>query len=399
MKKEFVVFMALFLIFGMLVHAPLVLAQEDDNSGPGNADDTTTEDDSDDDDSDDDSSGSSDDELEIEIESEDDSDDDSDDSEERVRFRDREDRVEIEIERNGQKIKIRADGAAAERLRAALQDRNRIRIHTNDSTLPENCSRRGSTIRCELENGRSMVVEAGESGNTIVSVRGVNMTTRVELYHHDGRVFGVFGENESRPIDFLPDEIRERVRARINASIEGNESIELNDEGEYRVEVRKRARFLGLFRIRERMIFEVDPTTGGVLSERAPWWGFLAADETSEDTEDEAEESQITITLSEQSDSGESGTAVLVESNGEVTVTLSTVGFEEDVSQPAHIHLGSCPDVGAIAYPLTNVLNGESVTVLDVTFDQLGSELPLGINVHKSAEEASIWTACGDIEF
>ena len=75
------------------------------------------------------------------------------------------------------------------------------------------------------------------------------------------------------------------------------------------------------------------------------------------------------------------------------------IGAPENVSQPVHIHVGSCPEVGEVKYPLTNVLDGESVTTLDVTLEQLEIELPLAINVHKSVTEASVYISCGDIQF
>lgn len=116
-------------------------------------------------------------------------------------------------------------------------------------------------------------------------------------------------------------------------------------------------------------------------------------------TETQQAVNMISVTLNEQNDSGETGTATLVEENGQVVVTLSTQGSPVNIPQPAHIHVGACPDVGAVAYPLTNVVNGASITTLNVTLVQLESELPLGINVHKSASEAKVYTACGDLAF
>lgn len=104
-----------------------------------------------------------------------------------------------------------------------------------------------------------------------------------------------------------------------------------------------------------------------------------------------------TITLDEQNESSESGTAVLTENNGKVTVVLNMTGAPEDTPQPAHIHVGKCPDVGEVKYPLTNVVNGTSETTIDATLDQLRSEQPLGINVHKSADEAKVYVSCGDL--
>ena len=105
----------------------------------------------------------------------------------------------------------------------------------------------------------------------------------------------------------------------------------------------------------------------------------------------------MTVTLAEQNDSGESGTAVLKEVDGQVMVTLSLTGAPEGVSQPAHIHNGSCDNLGGIAYPLTNPMDGSSETMVDVTLDQLMSELPLVVNVHKSVSEAGVYVSCGDL--
>lgn len=107
--------------------------------------------------------------------------------------------------------------------------------------------------------------------------------------------------------------------------------------------------------------------------------------------------SEMTINLAAENKSGEAGTAVLKEENGVTTVTLDLTGFTADVSQPAHIHVGGCPGVGAVKYPLTNVINGKSVTVLSLTLDQLKQSLPLAINVHKSAKDIAIYTSCGEL--
>lgn len=103
------------------------------------------------------------------------------------------------------------------------------------------------------------------------------------------------------------------------------------------------------------------------------------------------------ILLSEQNNSGVSGSAVLREENDQVTVTLNITGGPSGTPQPAHIHVGACPDVGNVKYPLTNVVDGQSQTVLNVTLDQLKAEQPLAINVHKSAAQITAYTACGDL--
>ena len=37
--------------------------------------------------------------------------------------------------------------------------------------------------------------------------------------------------------------------------------------------------------------------------------------------------------------------------------------------------------------------------MLDVTLEQLRSELPLAINIHRSAAEASVYVSCGELSF
>lgn len=104
------------------------------------------------------------------------------------------------------------------------------------------------------------------------------------------------------------------------------------------------------------------------------------------------------VVLSEIKKSGESGTATLQGlEDGTLTVTIQTTGFTPDVPQPAHIHVGSCPGVGAVKYPLTALVNGASTTKLSVSYDALLREVPLAINVHKSEKQVSVYTACGDI--
>ena len=109
--------------------------------------------------------------------------------------------------------------------------------------------------------------------------------------------------------------------------------------------------------------------------------------------------SSITVTLSEQNASGEMGTAVLEEINGAVRVTVSVSGQPDGSVQPAHIHTGACPTPGAVVYPLTSLQDNSSVTMLNVSLADLEAQLPLAINLHKSAAEAQIYIACGDLSF
>ena len=107
-------------------------------------------------------------------------------------------------------------------------------------------------------------------------------------------------------------------------------------------------------------------------------------------------EKYLMIDLSSQNDSGESGTATITEEEGKAKVVLSLSGSLA-APQPAHIHTGSCADLGGVKYPLTSPVSGVSETMLDVSANDILSQLPLAINVHKSVEEISTYVACGDI--
>ncbi len=105
-----------------------------------------------------------------------------------------------------------------------------------------------------------------------------------------------------------------------------------------------------------------------------------------------------TFTLNEQNGSGQYGTAVLEETGGKVKVTIALTS-PTTTKEPAHIHVGSCPTPGAVTFPLTDVVSGTSVTVIDTTFDKLKAMGALAINIHKSAAESGTYYACGNLSF
>ena len=114
--------------------------------------------------------------------------------------------------------------------------------------------------------------------------------------------------------------------------------------------------------------------------------------------EEERLESALQFDLLPQNNSGLSGKAMLKEENGKVRVRVQLSGPKSDVPQPAHIHGGSCPKPGAVYYPLASVEKGKSETLVDVSLAKLKSELPLAVNLHKSAAESGIYVSCGDLK-
>ena len=111
----------------------------------------------------------------------------------------------------------------------------------------------------------------------------------------------------------------------------------------------------------------------------------------------------ITVEISTQNNSKEMGSATLTEEDGKTRIVLALEGVPQNVSQPAHIHTGSCAKIGGVKYPLSNVTSigdgkGGSETVVDVALDSLTAMLPLAINVHESQQKANVYVACGDIK-
>jgi hypothetical protein len=105
-----------------------------------------------------------------------------------------------------------------------------------------------------------------------------------------------------------------------------------------------------------------------------------------------------TVKLSPQSKSGESGTATLTESGeGKTKVVLNVSGGPAGVSQPVHIHRGTCAKLDPKpAFPLSPLVNGKSETTINTSLEAL-QKGDYAINGHKSTKEVSTYVFCGDI--
>jgi Cu/Zn superoxide dismutase len=126
-----------------------------------------------------------------------------------------------------------------------------------------------------------------------------------------------------------------------------------------------------------------------------------AAEETLEDVLTEAEDAleavALTLDLEEQNDSGISGTVELSPtSEGTIEVEIELTGSDGG-PHPAHIHRGSCADLDPNpAFPLDDVVDGESESEVDVTTAEL-TMTEYAINVHESPENAQTYVACADV--
>ncbi|MBI2965390.1 MAG: DUF4331 family protein, partial [Chloroflexi bacterium] len=106
----------------------------------------------------------------------------------------------------------------------------------------------------------------------------------------------------------------------------------------------------------------------------------------------------IEVALNARNNSGQTGKAVLRASGDNTVVTISVTPSPSGASQPAHIHKPSpCDKLGGVDYPLTSVVNGQSVTTVKAKLSDILSQ-PRAINIHKSGKEASIYTSCGELK-
>lgn len=105
----------------------------------------------------------------------------------------------------------------------------------------------------------------------------------------------------------------------------------------------------------------------------------------------------LTLQLRVQNNSGQSGTAILTDLGNNTTKVVIDLGANSPAGpQPAHLHTGTCSNLGAVKYPLTNVANGKSETTVNVALSALLAE-PYAVNVHKSTTEAAIYVSCAEV--
>jgi CHRD domain len=109
--------------------------------------------------------------------------------------------------------------------------------------------------------------------------------------------------------------------------------------------------------------------------------------------------SEIVVEMQPIGGSGITGTATLEPKGEQTNVTLELQDPTGGTGDPqvAHIHNGTCANLGDIAYPLPDVWDGISGDTFDVSLDEL-REGDYAVNVHRSAAKIDEYTACGDIE-
>ncbi len=100
----------------------------------------------------------------------------------------------------------------------------------------------------------------------------------------------------------------------------------------------------------------------------------------------------LVIPLKERNSSGETGIAVLTSKGDKTEVVLMATPGK---SKANHIHTGDCVALGGVAYPLTDMANGQSTTVVNASLDAL-TKGGFAINLHDPINPG-VYTACSEI--
>ena len=109
-----------------------------------------------------------------------------------------------------------------------------------------------------------------------------------------------------------------------------------------------------------------------------------------------AGESALTLTLAEQKDSGQSGTATLTADGDAQTRVVVELSNPPGPTQPSHIHSGTCDDIGPVVAPLESVEDGKAESVVSMPLEEL-QRGGLIVHAHKSEAESKVSVACAEI--
>ncbi len=106
------------------------------------------------------------------------------------------------------------------------------------------------------------------------------------------------------------------------------------------------------------------------------------------------------LSLSQMNFTGDRAEARIADRDGRVWIALELASGDRDVKRPAYIHIGKCggPSRTYAKYRLTDMTDGNSETLIDISPDDFAKDLPLSIQVSQSFDDVYLGAACGTIE-
>ncbi len=132
---------------------------------------------------------------------------------------------------------------------------------------------------CEVEDGVEKCKVENEVENEIHT--SLNISTEFE---NDSNLEVKTSDGEKHKLRVLPDEARQIIMERLKALNITNITLEEVKHKNiprviYNIESNKHGRFLGVFKLGLKVDSQVDPTTGEVLSVNKPWWGIFVVEQ------------------------------------------------------------------------------------------------------------------------
>jgi hypothetical protein len=109
-----------------------------------------------------------------------------------------------------------------------------------------------------------------------------------------------------------------------------------------------------------------------------------------------AGDEELSLELVEQNGSGQSGTATLTPAGEGSTRVVLELESPPEEPQPAHVHSGTCDDIGDVFAPLESLTEGESESTVMLSLDEL-QRGGLIVHAHKSEAEFDVSVACAAI--
>ena len=105
----------------------------------------------------------------------------------------------------------------------------------------------------------------------------------------------------------------------------------------------------------------------------------------------------LTIDLTEQNGSGQTGTATFMTAGANETRVVVEVTSPPAESQPIHIHRGSCAEIDPEPlYGLPNLMNGQTEGTVPAPLEELTTDR-LALNAHRSDSQLDLYVACGNL--
>jgi hypothetical protein len=115
-------------------------------------------------------------------------------------------------------------------------------------------------------------------------------------------------------------------------------------------------------------------------------------------THNQAAMDPIIVSLPGFNFSEQAGRAYLSDESGKTKVAIDISPWTAGTAQPASIRAGTCPSVGAVRYPLNNVVDGKSETLLVPALHFIHGLGDSIIAIGKSAAEPDVIVSCGNLK-